>query len=185
MQASRDPLHGRSLTVAQPARTRRDRTRSAIIDAALDLFRDVGYESTTMRAIATRAGVSVGNAYYYFASKEHLIQGFYDIVWDHDTPSFGLPWYQPRNGKAEVPGFFGALMENAVLTTFEPRNFLAGGDEVAVVVRYAMEVKSTGRALPEDTEIHLWTFGADGKIVRFAHVVDRHAQWAAYNGVDA
>ena len=108
-----------------------------------------------------------------------------DIVWDHDTPSFGLPWYQPRNGKAEVPGFFGALMENAVLTTFEPRNFLAGGDEVAVVVRYAMEVKSTGRALPEDTEIHLWTFGADGKIVRFAHVVDRHAQWAAYNGVDA
>ena len=37
-----------------------------------------GYEATTMRAIADRAGVSVGNAYYYFASKEHLIQGFYD-----------------------------------------------------------------------------------------------------------
>lgn len=108
-----------------------------------------------------------------------------DVVWDHDTPSFGLPWYTPRNGSADVPGFFEDLMGNVVLTTFEPRNFLAGGDEVAVVVRFAMEVKSTGRALPEDTEIHLWTFGADGKIVRFAHVVDRHAQWAAYNGVDA
>ncbi len=57
---------------------RAERTRSAIIDAALTLFRDEGYDATTMRAIAERAGVSVGNAYYYFASKEHLIQGFYD-----------------------------------------------------------------------------------------------------------
>ena len=54
------------------------RTRSAIIDAALRLFRERGYEATTMRAIAAEAGVSVGNAYYYFESKEQLIQGFYD-----------------------------------------------------------------------------------------------------------
>ena len=54
------------------------RTRSTIIDAALRLFRQNGYEATTMRAIAAEAGVSVGNAYYYFASKEHLIQAFYD-----------------------------------------------------------------------------------------------------------
>jgi AcrR family transcriptional regulator len=33
-----------------------------------------------MRAIAEAAGVSVGNAYYYFASKEHLVQGFYDLI---------------------------------------------------------------------------------------------------------
>ncbi len=54
------------------------RTRSAIIDAALRLFLEHGYEATTMRAIAAEAGVSVGNAYYYFASKQHLIQAFYD-----------------------------------------------------------------------------------------------------------
>ncbi len=30
-----------------------------------------------MRAIAQEAGVAVGNAYYYFGSKEHLIQEFY------------------------------------------------------------------------------------------------------------
>ena len=58
--------------------TKAERTRSAIIDAALEQFREAGYEDATMRAIAARAGVSVGNAYYYFASKEHLIQGFYD-----------------------------------------------------------------------------------------------------------
>ena len=54
------------------------RTRAAILDSAMRLFRERGYEETTMRAIATEAGVSVGNAYYYFASKEHLIQAFYD-----------------------------------------------------------------------------------------------------------
>ena len=108
-----------------------------------------------------------------------------DIAWEQDGPGFGLPWYQPRQGIAEVPGFFGDLMGNVVLTVFEPRNFLAGGDQVAVVVRIAMEVKATGRAVEEDNEVHLWTFGADGKVTRFAHVVDKHAQWAAYRGVDA
>jgi AcrR family transcriptional regulator len=58
--------------------TRGEQTKSAIVDAALGLFEEVGYESTTMRAIAERAGVSVGNAYYYFDSKEQLVQGFYD-----------------------------------------------------------------------------------------------------------
>lgn len=58
--------------------TKGEQTRASIIDAALSLFEEVGYEASTMRAIAERAGVSVGNAYYYFSSKEELIQGFYD-----------------------------------------------------------------------------------------------------------
>jgi AcrR family transcriptional regulator len=52
-------------------------TRSQILEAALALFRERGYESTTMRAIAEAAGVAVGNAYYYFRSKELLIQEIY------------------------------------------------------------------------------------------------------------
>jgi AcrR family transcriptional regulator len=64
--------------VADPAFTpRAQQTRAAITDAALELFRSHGYEATTMRAIAQRAGVSTGNAYYYFSSKEELIQEFY------------------------------------------------------------------------------------------------------------
>jgi AcrR family transcriptional regulator len=58
--------------------SRGEQTKSAIIDAALGLFEEVGFEATTMRAVAQRAGVSVGNAYYYFDSKDELIQGFYD-----------------------------------------------------------------------------------------------------------
>jgi len=41
------------------------------------LFREQGFEGTTMRSVASAAGVSLGNAYYYFASKEELIQAFY------------------------------------------------------------------------------------------------------------
>ncbi|MFC4335808.1 TetR/AcrR family transcriptional regulator [Salininema proteolyticum] len=55
-----------------------ERTRQHILSTALDLFVERGYDGTTMRAIASEAGVSVGNAYYYFSSKEHLIQGFYE-----------------------------------------------------------------------------------------------------------
>ncbi|WP_248580157.1 TetR family transcriptional regulator [Nocardioides sp. InS609-2] len=55
-----------------------EQTRGAIVDSALRLFRSQGYDKTTMRSIASDAGVSLGNAYYYFGSKEHLIQAFYD-----------------------------------------------------------------------------------------------------------
>lgn len=55
-------------------------TKTAIVDTALRLFAERGYDRTTMRAIAAEAGVSVGNAYYYFSSKEHLVQGFYDRI---------------------------------------------------------------------------------------------------------
>ncbi|MDN3354489.1 TetR family transcriptional regulator [Actinomadura sp. DC4] len=58
--------------------TKSEQTRDLIAKTALRLFRERGYEATTMRAIATEAGVSVGNAYYYFGSKEELIQLYYE-----------------------------------------------------------------------------------------------------------
>jgi AcrR family transcriptional regulator len=66
-------------------------TKASILETALDMFREAGYEETTMRAIAERAGVSLGNAYYYFHSKEHLIQAFY-----HQTHEEHLAACQPK-----------------------------------------------------------------------------------------
>lgn len=60
--------------------SRGDQTKQRIVEAALRLFEERGYERTTMRAVAAEAGVSLGSAYYYFDSKEHLVQGFYDRV---------------------------------------------------------------------------------------------------------
>jgi AcrR family transcriptional regulator len=57
-----------------------EQTKALILDSALGLLRERGYEETTMRAIAKKAGVSLGNAYHYFGSKEHLIQAFYQLT---------------------------------------------------------------------------------------------------------
>lgn len=67
-------------TVPEPATRspKAEQTRRSITEAAMRLFRARGYDKTTMRAIADEAGVSLGNTYYYFAGKEHLIQAFYD-----------------------------------------------------------------------------------------------------------
>ncbi|WP_083976956.1 TetR/AcrR family transcriptional regulator [Kitasatospora azatica] len=63
---------------ARPKTGKSEQTRALILETAMRLFQERGYEKTTMRAIAAEAGISVGNAYYYFESKEFLIQGFYD-----------------------------------------------------------------------------------------------------------
>jgi AcrR family transcriptional regulator len=57
--------------------TKGERTRERILESALELFRERGYDATTMRMIAAAAGVSLGNSYYYFPSKDHLVQAFY------------------------------------------------------------------------------------------------------------
>ncbi|MFC4145648.1 TetR family transcriptional regulator [Micromonospora mangrovi] len=66
-----------SPTTGEPATPRGEQTRQLILDTAMRLFRERGYARTTMRGIAQEAGVAVGNAYYYFGSKDHLIQEFY------------------------------------------------------------------------------------------------------------
>lgn len=58
-------------------KTKGEQTRALILETALRLFRERGYEETTMRAIAEEAGVALGNAYYYFRSKEDLVHHFY------------------------------------------------------------------------------------------------------------
>ena len=55
-------------------------TRNTILESALHLFRDKGFEATTMRDVATLAGVALGAAYYYFPSKEAIIQAYYEVV---------------------------------------------------------------------------------------------------------
>ncbi len=54
-----------------------EETRERILDAALTLFREQGFDETTMRDIAAKADVATGAAYYYFRSKEELVMAFY------------------------------------------------------------------------------------------------------------
>jgi AcrR family transcriptional regulator len=54
-----------------------EETRGRILAAALALFRERGFDQTTMRDIARAANVAIGAAYYYFESKEALVMSFY------------------------------------------------------------------------------------------------------------
>ena len=55
-----------------------DETRTRIFDAALALFREEGFDRTTMREIAARAEVATGAAYYYYSSKDAIVMDFYE-----------------------------------------------------------------------------------------------------------
>ena len=55
-------------------------TRRHLLNTALSLFRHRGLDATTMRHIAKEADVALGAAYYYFDSKEAIIQAYYGQV---------------------------------------------------------------------------------------------------------
>ena len=68
-----------------PAQTARSHTpdpdkRTAILDAALDLFVERGYYGTPVPLVAGRAGVGAGTIYRYFKSKEDLVNTLYRQV---------------------------------------------------------------------------------------------------------
>lgn len=55
-----------------------EETQRLILDTALGLFRKKGFEETTMREIASAAGVALGATYYYYDSKHALVMAFYE-----------------------------------------------------------------------------------------------------------
>jgi AcrR family transcriptional regulator len=59
---------------------KRDVTREKILDAALKLFQELGFEKTTMRAIANKCGLTPGATYYHFSYKEELVLEFYRMT---------------------------------------------------------------------------------------------------------
>jgi uncharacterized protein len=101
-----------------------------------------------------------------------------DVQWDQDAPGYGVPIYEPGVGKDHAARFFD-LLRDLEFHQFEPTNFLTGGNQVAVTINIKAEVKATGKTA-EALEIHLWTFGDDGKVSRFFHAIDRHAFVLAY-----
>jgi len=49
-------------------------SRAKIVESALTLFAQHGYESTTIKQIAEHAGISQGLMYHYFVGKEDLLR---------------------------------------------------------------------------------------------------------------
>jgi AcrR family transcriptional regulator len=66
-----------------------ERSRRQVLDAALHLFSRNGYRGTSVRDIAERADVSIGNVYHHFPDKEALFSTLLSELWEIvDTPRF-------------------------------------------------------------------------------------------------
>ncbi len=79
--------------------------RLRILEAAFQEFADRGFEATTMRGVAKRAGCSLGLAYAYFPSKHGLGLALYRRVADEVEREI------PNLPDGTVAERFGALME--------------------------------------------------------------------------
>jgi AcrR family transcriptional regulator len=60
-------------TLARPLTRAQQARRQRVIDAAMALGLEGGYEAVQMRDVAARADVAMGTVYRYFTSKDHLL----------------------------------------------------------------------------------------------------------------
>jgi AcrR family transcriptional regulator len=71
-----------TLTPNQAARRRR------VLDAAMTLAAEGGYDAVQMRDVAQQAGVALGTIYRYFASKDHLLAACQVELWKDLVQTF-------------------------------------------------------------------------------------------------
>jgi AcrR family transcriptional regulator len=77
-------VNGETLTANQAAR------RERVIDAALALADEGGYDAVQMRDVASRAQVALGTIYRYFTSKDHLLASCQLELWRDFAEYVGL-----------------------------------------------------------------------------------------------
>ena len=66
-----------------------DLTRRKLFDIAIGMFAKEGFEQTTMRAIAQKAGIAPGGIYYHYDTKESLIHEYYQRSHDEHLERLG------------------------------------------------------------------------------------------------
>jgi len=97
-----------------------EKTKEVILQTALELFRDRGFEVTTMRDIAKAAKVATGAAYYYFPSKEAIVAAYYDQVQRLHAEKAR----EELKGKAELRERLGAVMHSKLEILKDDRMFM-------------------------------------------------------------
>lgn len=98
-----------------------EETRIRILQAALAIFRERGFERTTMREIAARAEVAVGAAYYYFDSKDAIVLAFYEQAQGEMQPALDEVLARARTLETRLHGIL-----NEKFHYFAPNRKLLG-----------------------------------------------------------
>lgn len=98
--------------------------REAILESALNVFSELGYRGTSMRAIAKDVGISPALLQYYFANREELLL---EVIqqWDKSNDARGAgmsqfgDWLAAIRHNAVVPGLVHLYM-TCVMTATDP-----------------------------------------------------------------
>src|SRR3954463_13696265 len=72
----------------QPKGDKRERTRTSLLDAALALTREKGFEQTTLQDVAERAGMTTGAIYGNFKNRDELFMALAVRQWAPIRPRF-------------------------------------------------------------------------------------------------
>jgi AcrR family transcriptional regulator len=91
-------------------------TRERILDVALDLFIEKGFDKTSLREIAEQLGVTKAALYYHFASKEDILMALHMRI--HD---FGTEALERMGSQEPSPQVWGKLLEEMVDQMLENR----------------------------------------------------------------
>ena len=93
-----------------------------------------------------------------------------DIEWIKPGPQEIISSAGRRRGREQMAQFFAALAGSEEVESFEPQEFFASGDKVAVVGTYRGRVKSTGQRFESDW-VQIFTFRG-GRIVQMREFYD-------------
>jgi AcrR family transcriptional regulator len=160
------------------ATAKAEETRNRILDAALELFRERGFAQTTMRDVASAAGVATGAAYYYYRSKEELVLAFYVRTDEEMREAFAKALAASKTLEKRMRGLIEAkftqfAQHRALLTALlkagvDPRDPLSPFGEETRMVRdeniawYARALEGSDVKLPADIAPHvprlLWLY---------------------------
>jgi AcrR family transcriptional regulator len=110
-KASRKPAKQTAVRKRTPGRRAQNKQaiRNRIVKAALNLFQTKGFDGTTTRAIARKAGIAEGTVFNYFKSKEDIALYFFEQEVGHAVASVRD---NPRLRKASLEEKLFALVES-------------------------------------------------------------------------
>ena len=107
-------------------------TAQHLLETCLHLFRKQGFDETTMRELAAAAGLSPGAFYYYFPSKEAIVQVFYEKTF--------LEFEQGARELFVAEKSFGRRLEGTLQLRLD--TFAADRDLLVVLSRAAVDPRS-------------------------------------------
>ena len=84
-------------------------TKQRIIETALKLFLQKGYDRASLKEIAREAGVTKGGIYHYFESKEHLFRGVLSSITAEMARWSTSQFSSVRSAKDFLQALFGSL----------------------------------------------------------------------------